>query len=981
MKTTTLQPKNGVYTTFEEYNTSTFILDDNDVVVNPKNDNKRGFSQNSRLFFRVITAIVSIFVILATIVFSPAPAQAEEECAWNNVAACVTEPIREGISAFTDGVKGLFCSVGSSNGSAPESAWGGTSGMFSMGMGALAVDASKKLKGISLDTSKPYTAYEKYGTAGTNWTFSRESVEGIQEYACFPVDKIIMNTAANSVFSVTEIIAGFSSWVYSFAIGHESFDRLINSVDNVLGNGSDGGLIDSLYLNYLTPLILLGSLWLFWYAFVKRAISMATTGIAWMIISSIVSMGILYNASGIINFGNGIVQGIVSETTGAIGGVSANNKNNMPNDVDDLCALPGSGNILSGKNSDKVQRVVSCRIWEAFVYYPWATGQYGIPPTHGNIQGKDINTTIKLGPGNNKKMDMRAAQLDAQTLDYTINFVKPADAPKKKAENYKKIEKHMTTSEDAQAYVHSWVGNESMNRLSVSVFSVIASIGGTIVIMSISISMIVYQLGTIFLMLVAPLFLLLGIHPGFGRGIALKWAELLVESILKRIVLSIFLSVLIAIFMFLVSNTGNVGFAETIFLLVALSIAGMMYKGKFIELVSALNFGGTQTGMEGGKDKLKSRLLGTAGAAAGVVGSLGAASAAKDTATKLATAQGAGKKTTALKGHMAATRASTRGAVGGFGKGQGSTGLAGSLSKGAMGGRFNAMGADARDSRKLQEVDAQKASAEREAEKEAQKQENIIRAQEKSEQDKINAQKIAEREAAEQAQKIADREAAEQERARRAMRDQEMYRVATTIGGLLMTGMGVNPEQAPQARAHGSNAPKAPEGLGGNSGEAETKEQAPVRAQTAPKPESKSQSAKPQPPVTAKAPTPAAERPTVIEGTVVQPETRTPDKGSSTPEHRASVNTSDKRPADSIRNAPNGPDKPQKDAKPQSEQVPVRKAQSKPAQNSKPATPEKPVVKRQESNPNPIRSNGKGIPKAQNRSQPLPGTRGQKPKE
>lgn len=691
MSTTTNALKKSAYRTREEYNTSAFILDDNAVVVNPKNDSRKGYSRARSAVIKLVSVLVAAIVLLLVGIAAPSSqAPARADC---SPTAIVTDPagcVESMMTGFTDSVKGIFCAVGASNGSYPESAWAGTSGIFSLNNNmAAAKTISGAIRGLEFDASKPYTAYEKYGTAGTNWTFNREEIDGIQDYSCFPVDKLVANLSANSIFSITEAIVGFTGWVYGFAIGHDSFSDLIDAVDKVLGNGNDQGLISSLYLNYLTPLIIIGSLWLFWYAFVKRAVSVATTGIIWMILSPIVSLGILYNASGLISLGNGLIQGLVTETTGAIGGATTNARASMPNDVGDLCNLPGAKvDDFMSDSSGQVQRVVSCRIWEAFVYYPWATGQYGIPPTQGNLQAEGVNTTIKLGPGNEQRMDLRAAQLDSQTLDYTLSSAQIAEgAPKKKQEVYKKIEEHMTTSDETELLAHSWVGNEGMNRVSIAIFSIIAVIGGTIVIVSISISMIIYQLGTIFLMLVAPLFLLLGIHPGFGRGIALKWAELLVESILKRVVLAIFLSVLIAIFMFLVGNTGQVGFIETIFLLVALSIAGMRYKSKFLDLVGNLQFGGTQTGMESGRGKVRSALLGTAGAAAGVIGAVGGMGSAASMAKAGAVAKGAGKAGQMASVASAAVKAGAKPAYGGYIRGSHSQSGAGALTKGFMGGR------------------------------------------------------------------------------------------------------------------------------------------------------------------------------------------------------------------------------------------------------------------------------------------------------
>lgn len=794
-----------IYSSYEEYDSSAFILNDNDIVLNPKNDVKGGYSLTKSIVVRIITVfLLSLTLLTATVAFSdgslPAFAsmteeeagelesddEAEEDCGRLDIGC----KVKQGIQGFTDGVKGVFCAVGAANGSLPEMAAGGVGGLFT-DPASQVVKAGQGLAGTGLDTSKPYTAYEKYGTSGTNWTFYRDKIEGVQEYSCFPVDKVVSNLIANGVFSVTEMVSVFAAWSYGFATGTDNFDKLIDAVDDIMGNGTDGGLVDTLYLNYLTPLLVIGALWLFWMGIVKRAFSRTGSGLVWMLLSTVTSLAILYNASGLINFSNDIVQGVVSETTDSIGAIgNTSSGGTSPNNLDDLCSLPGSNNVFKG-GSSKVERTVKCRIWEAFVYFPWATGQYGVPPNQGELKGGDITTDIKLGPGNTKKMDVRAAQLDAQSLDYTIKFTEMGKALPKKVGNYKKIEKYMTTDETARGFSSTWSGNDGMNRLGIAFFSVIAAIGGTIIIISISVSMIIYQLGTIFLLLVAPLFLLLGAHPGFGRGIALKWAELLVESVLKRIVLAIFISVIVSVFIFLVSNTGDIGFIETVFLLVAMSIAGMMYKSKFLELVGRLNFGGTQTGMEGGAQKVRSTLLGTAGAVAGGVGALGTAGTAGRAARSLAKAQGLSDKKAGRAAFGAAVKTAARGTIGGYAGGSSAQGGVGSLAKGAMAGRFNSQGAEAPYVA----------------------QEDRIREQhEKEEAARLKAQedlKRAEKEDAEASRALADREAREAEQERRAMHDMNMYNAMSTIGGMIGAGLFPHMMKKPEtARAHGSGTMK-----------------------------------------------------------------------------------------------------------------------------------------------------------------------------
>ena len=657
-----LSPPGNRYKAKDEYESSVFILGDNDIVINPKNDVRGGFSPQKQVMKKSVILLFIVSVLAALMIVIPKPNSAEA-CGVTDPLSCVTEATEKLTNKVVDSFKGIFCSAGDpAVYTFPESAWAGTgSMMFPSGIGAIK-GAANVAKGLGLDQSKPYTAYEKYGTSGTNFTFFRDKIEGVQEYSCVPFTKLLGNTASNSIFSMTETISSFTGWVYSFAVATDSFSGMIDSLDKILGTEKTG-IIGKLYINYMAPMIMLGALYALWFGIVKRAFTVAGSGIVWMLLSIVCGLSIMYNASGFINFSNGIVQSMVSQTTGVIGGMSADNDSTAEgqNDLPDLCSLPGEkvGGIMS---SEKVQRIVDCRIWQAFVYYPWATGQFGIPPNQGTIKSGDINTTIKFGPGNSKELDFRAAQLDAQSLDYTNPMVgkQTTEAIKNKTKAYGEISKAMTTDSELRGYANSWAGNDIQNRLNIAIFSVIAALGGTLVIISVSLSMIIYQVGTIFLVLVSPLFLLIGIHPGFGKGIALKWLELLLETVLKRIVLGIFVSVIVSVFMFLATSSASVGYMETLLLLIVLSIAGLMYKSKFLDLVSSLNLGGTQTGMEGAKGKVKggvkSALLMGAGAGIGMAKVAPNLSKVAGAATKAKVGQGATAKAASKFGKSQANK-------------------------------------------------------------------------------------------------------------------------------------------------------------------------------------------------------------------------------------------------------------------------------------------------------------------------------------
>lgn len=809
-----LSPPGNRYRAKNEYESSVFILDDNDIVSNPKNDTKFGFSRLKSNASKSVILLFIVSVLASLLIMMPSKTTPAQACGVTDPLSCVTEATENLTQKVVESFRGIFCTAGDPTVyTYPESAWAGTGAMmFPSGIGAIQ-GIARLAKGAALDTSKPYTAYEKYGTSGTNFTFYRDEIKDVQAYSCVPFSKLLGNTAANSIFSLTETISAFAGWVYSFAVGTDAFSGMIDSLDKILG-GENSGIIGKLYINYMAPMIMLGALYALWFGIVKRAFSVAGSSIVWMLLSIVCGLAIMYNSSGFVNFTNGLVQGMVSQTTGVIGGISANSgekiegQNNLP----DLCSLPGDDKI----DSAKVQRIVDCRIWQAFVYYPWATGQFGIPPNQGNIKAGNVTTDIKFGPGNTKKLDFRAAQLDAQSLDYSNPMVGPqtSTALKNKVKQYTAIANAMAKEESLRPYANSWAGNDIQNRLNIAVFSVIAALGGTLIIISISLSMIIYQVGTIFLILVSPLFLLIGIHPGFGKGIALKWLELLVETVLKRIVLGIFISVIVSVFMFLTVSSASVGYMETLLLLIVLSIAGLMYKNKFLDLVSALNFGGTQTGLEGWKDKTKgfskSALLAGAGAGIGMAKAVPGLGKVANAASKVKLSQGATAQAATKFGKSQASKAFLKA---GFDGAKGSIANKNrytSPTLRSIKGAANAVDSN-KPSKWEQEVEAMdkeqaeaRDKAEKQAKQDAKEADKKLKAQQKAEKEAIAAQQRTRKEAVE-AERRAMEDQREQERqaayqAERKAREQREERMAGSMENILATLRGQNSRGQGQSR-------------------------------------------------------------------------------------------------------------------------------------------------------------------------------------
>jgi hypothetical protein len=161
---------------------------------------------------------------------------------------------------------------------------------------------------------------------------------------------------------------------------------------------------------------------------------------------------------------------------------------------------------------------------------------------------------------------------------------------------------------------------------------VAAAIGGVVVFI-LGFLNVIYQIGLLLLILVAPLILLIGIHPGYGRRITLRWLEALVGTGTKRIVITFLLAIMVGVYGTI--NGMALGWLQKVLMLAAIGISVIMYRKQLTQMLSAINLGGgggdsfnqgaNQMSQRGGRTVTS--MAGAAGAAALAGGGVGAVAA------------------------------------------------------------------------------------------------------------------------------------------------------------------------------------------------------------------------------------------------------------------------------------------------------------------------------------------------------------------
>jgi hypothetical protein len=76
-----------------------------------------------------------------------------------------------------------------------------------------------------------------------------------------------------------------------------------------------------------------------------------------------------------------------------------------------------------------------------------------------------------------------------------------------------------------------------------------------VLILLIALTLIILKLGLLLLLVAGPFFLIMGVHPGFGRVVAIRWFEMLVGVPVKQVAVALTLSVLLYCYWLIMEQT------------------------------------------------------------------------------------------------------------------------------------------------------------------------------------------------------------------------------------------------------------------------------------------------------------------------------------------------------------------------------------------------------------------------------------------
>lgn len=412
--------------------------------------------------------------------------------------------------------------------------------------------------------------------------------------------------------------------------------------DGGTGQGSASGVIGSLTTGLYQPLVMLvvlaTALLIAWTGIVKRQYRQAFGQAIWLVLSFLIGLTLLLNPSMLVKApmiaGNTLLSCIVGAFTnsnGCLNGGAPVDLAQQP--ANRAVCISGASSASPAQQTSFYINSMACSIWSAFVLEPYARGAFGVgvaglemnSPVDGgantvggilsgpgwnygnNIQnaatnpGDDGNYCVRLGSSSqsyNTMPDMftgdrgpQICNLAVWDLLMKVNYTGggiDGTRPTPDATWYEMMSRLPASDQLFTNYTNS--GAASWNKFGMGGIAWLTTAVGGFIIAFTSIASLVYYVLFIVMIAFAPLFFLIGLHPGRGKKLMLGWVEQIISNFLKYLVSAIFVLITITFYGVILGASSDL-WASVIFIIL-ITAALLMYRKELINILGRVEMGG-----------------------------------------------------------------------------------------------------------------------------------------------------------------------------------------------------------------------------------------------------------------------------------------------------------------------------------------------------------------------------------------------------
>lgn len=466
--------------------------------------------------------------------------------------------------------------------------WAGAIGNIRANFGA--ERANINANNASPGNSGSFTAYEWYGVSGFQFypgTWFPGS--GCSKYS----ELAPLNAIASMVQSGTNFFGEALLGIISLTMNASVVKDLIAGEDSIASK-IIGSLQESLYLQWIVPIIILAGAAIAYTGLVKKRGTEAIQGTGWVIISAALALVFFSQPTQIaswaddtvVSLGNEIMTATATAATGAIAG------------EDELCSIirtytppDGTTYTSTGQSGRTAQlRSSQCILWKTFIYEPWAAAQFG-----SLANNKDILVAGAAATTFRDNRTLPIVFLDNRVLN-RAEVINESPRDEESRINQWNDFRRTIQSDAAKAGWANFSGVPQDMRLGPALVGFIGMAAGLGPITFLSITLVVQQVFMLLLLLIAPVVFTIGIFPGRGRKIMLGWFEIFLSTILKRFIAYLLIAILLVALTVVMSTKAS----SSSFLLQIALVAGIGFGTLFLRKIILERFGTVNLGGDGG---------------------------------------------------------------------------------------------------------------------------------------------------------------------------------------------------------------------------------------------------------------------------------------------------------------------------------------------------------------------------------------------
>lgn len=437
--------------------------------------------------------------------------------------------------------------------------------------------------------------------------------------------------------SVAFLCANIISWLVKMLFDPPLVKALVELIG---GTDAKAGLISNLGKNVFYPLSTLAFLtvavYLIWEGLIKRKFRASFGALGWSLLAFALGVFTVVNGQLVAKAPTEINATIANCVLSAASGKSCLNSTgtNPKESTNSMCDADTSQSVSAAEAASINAGRFSCIVNKAIVYDRWAEQQFGY----------SLDELWTVNPPDGYKV-WPQDKLSGAPTDYCVNFY-TADSPNQMSSATKFTSNSkcnialafMASRTDADfgekigfptitgtAAMDSqmWNAYSGNGRTSVPILLLIASFIIVATFVPVVVYALVYNITATILTVFAPIFLLIGIHPGRGRKIFLGWLESIISNILKYMASCFMVIVMIFIYGAAFSKMNQ---AQVFVASVILGVTFLSYRKELVNLMGAVNMGGARVSNIAGeklsKAGQKAKYMGMAAAGGAIGGTL-----------------------------------------------------------------------------------------------------------------------------------------------------------------------------------------------------------------------------------------------------------------------------------------------------------------------------------------------------------------------